>query len=550
MPANDPTDSPAEFRGPAVRDTPGIGSLTLCGFLHEVCTAYATNEALVFDDPLAAGATVRWDYAELLGQSKRVAKALIAAGIQKGDFVGILMANRPEAVAALFGAAMAGAVAVPLSTFATRTELEFLAADAELKALLLQTAMGRRDFAADIASLGLEIPIAAVHGDAGTDLPTWEEFLAGGTDIGDGHLAKVCEEIEPHDLGLVIYSSGTTAQPKGAVHNHRAPTMQFWVQSKIFGRHQRTRMWTALPLFWTAGINTAMGSTLAAGGCFVMQEGFDAGVALRLMERERVTEPYTLPHQAKALEEHADWLGTDLSSLTCVYGKSVFNRHPTVSGDPNWLMPVGYGLSETCAFFAAHCSSDPKQQLRESIGRLLPGNVLRVVDPASGQTLGPGGEGELLIKGPTLMERYIGKTRAECLDEDGFFHTGDIGSFDASGFLHWTGRATEMIKSGGANISPAEIEVQLRACPPVKLSRVVGIPDDRLEQIAVLCVELKEGASATGDEIGSFLRERVASYKVPKEILFFGEGEIPMTASSTKVKDDELLKLIHERLSS
>jgi acyl-CoA synthetase (AMP-forming)/AMP-acid ligase II len=333
------------------------------------------------------------------------------------------------------------------------------------------------------------------------------------------------------------------------LHNHQAPTLQFWLQSELFGRHDDTRMWSALPLFWTAGMNTAMGATLAAGGCWVMQEGFDAGAALALMAREQVTEPYTLPHQATALAEHPDWLSTDLSSLRCVFGKSVFARHPSVTGDKNWQMPVGWGMSETCAFISALPSTSSRDSLRASLGRLLPGNRLRVVNPDSGVVLDRGEDGELLIQGPTLMEHYLGKTREQCVDADGWFHTGDIGHVDDDDNVHWVGRNNEMIKTGGANVAPAEIEVALRAFPAITLARVIAMADPRLGQIAVLCVELRDDAIVTSADIVAFLSERLASYKVPKRILTFGAGEIPLTASRTKVVDDELRILVSERLS-
>jgi fatty-acyl-CoA synthase len=231
-----------------------------------------------------------------------------------------------------------------------------------------------------------------------------------------------------------------------------------------------------------------------------------------------------------------------------VFGKSVFTRHPTVTGDATWNMPVGYGLSETCAFFAAHPSSATRELMKRSIGRLLPGNELRVVEPETGRVLGPNEVGELAIRGPTLMEHYVKRTRAECFDADGFFHTGDVGTYDEDGFVHFSGRRTEMIKTGGANVSPAELEVQLRACEPVKLARAVGVPDGVLEEIVVLCVELKDGTTATEDEIKGFLRQRVAAYKVPKRVLFFATGEIPMTGGETKVKDAALLALVQQRL--
>ena len=146
------------------------------------------------------------------------------------------------------------------------------------------------------------------------------------------------------------------------------------------------------------------------------------------------------------------------------------------------------------------------------------------------------------------MLRYLGEGEGDSLDADGFFHTGDAGHVDAQGYVHFSGRRTEMIKTGGANVSPAEIEVQLRAMPAVKLSRIVGIPDPRLDQVVVACITLKDGAEASGEEIRAFLKVRVAAYKLPRHVLFFADGEIPMTTSATKVRDDALLVLVHQRL--
>jgi fatty-acyl-CoA synthase len=542
------------FSGPPLETAEGIGALTMGAFLDEVGELHASSEALVFDDPLLDGATVRWTYTELRRQASRVGRALVAAGIEPGERVGIVMANRPEAVASIFGIASIGAVAVPISTFAARPELGYMLQRADITLVLAQERLLGRRFGDDLAELTAEVPslratVVLGQPTAGADQLTWDDFVAAGDAVDPTAFETRCAAVTPDDDALVIFSSGTTSAPKGVLHGHRAPCLQFWLQAQLFGRHQSTRMWAALPLFWTAGLNTAMGATLAAGGCFVMQETFEPGDTLRLLERERVTEPYTLPHQAAALEEHADWATTDLSSLTCVFGKSAFARHPTVTGDTNWVMPVGYGLSESCAFFFSHRSDTPRELTRQSMGRLLPGNRLRIVDVDTGDDLGPGAIGELAIAGPTLMKRYLGKEPADCFDADGYFHTGDEGSVDADGYVHYEGRRTEMIKTGGANVSPAELEVQLRACPPVKLSRVLGVPDPRLDQIVVACITLKDGAHATEDDIRAFLRDRVAAYKVPKRVLFFADGEIPMTTSATKVRDTELLALVERRLA-
>ncbi len=530
----------AEVTGPLVAAATGIGALTIGGFAEQVCATHSGREALVFDDPLLGGTTVRWTYGDLLREARAVARALLAAGVQPADRVAILMANRPEAVAAFFGAAMTGAIVTPLSTFSTRAELEQLLALAEPAALLGQTRMGSRDFAADLSGARCRVVLV------GRD---WDAFLREGEAVPGETLDAVAGRVTPDSDGLLIFSSGTTAQPKGVLHGHRAPTLQFWIQAQLFGRTPDSRMWTALPMFWTAGMNTAMGATLAAGGCWIMQEGFDAGQALALMMRERVTEPYTLPHQARALEEHPDWPTTDLSSLRQVYGKSVFTRHPSVHGDPGWQMPVGWGMSETCAFISAHPSDAGRDTMRRSMGKVLPGVEVRVSDLDSGEVVDLDSEGELLVRGATLMKHYLGKTPAECFDAEGWLHTGDVGHLDPAGELHWTGRRTEMIKTGGANVSPAEIEVQMRACPDVRLARVLGIPDERLDEIAVMCVELTEGAEADADSLRAFLRERLAAYKVPKRVLIFEAGAIPLTSSATKVRDDDLRRLVLARLS-
>ena len=553
--------------GPPLDGARDIGPLTLGGLLADRSSRFADHEALVFDDPLLDGRTVRWSYGELFQHSRAVAKALLAVGLGKGARVGILMGNRPEAVASIFGAALAGAVAVPLSTFSPPPELSYLMSHADLSVLLLQTTMGTRRFAEDVAGLCPTATGLAPFGDRhypylchaavlgspidAAELGSWERFLARGRAvITDEVLDAATEHVHPSDLALSIYSSGTTDRPKGVLHNHQAVALQCWVQARLFGRDESTRVWCALPLFWTAGITTALGATLAAGATWVMQERFDAGAALSLIEREQVTEPHTLAHQSRALEEHPTWATTDLSSCTRVYGKSVFSRHPTVTADPGWNMPVGYGLSETSSFFTASPSDAPREVVRNgSYGRLLPGNELRVIDPDTGRTLGANEQGELAVRGPTLMEHHLKRTRTECFDADGFFPTGDIGSFDDEGFVYFGGRRTEMIRTAGANVSPAEIEVQLQAHAAVKLARAVGVPDDVRDEIVVLCVELQAGGSATEDELTSFLAERIAGYKVPRHVLFFGPHEIPLNPSGTKVRDDALIALAKERLA-
>jgi fatty-acyl-CoA synthase len=511
--------------GPPLADAPGIGALTLGGVLDEAVGLFGPNEALVLDDELRGGATVRWTYDDLHRESRLVAGGLIAAGVEPGQPVGILMGNRPEAVAALFGIALAGGVAVLLSTVATPTEGERARALAEVDVVLTQTRLRGRDLP--------KVPgvLASVGGES------WDALRERGASLEPTTIDERSAGVGPEDPALVIFSSGTTSGAKGVLHAHRSPSLQCWMQARVFGRHPRTRLFSALPMFWTAGLNTALGATLAAGGCWVMQETFHATDALSLMARERVTEPYTLPHQTATLAELDAWETTDLSSLRSVFGKGAYARHPSVDGDRTWQMPVGYGMTETCSIVAVHDSTAGREQARHGLGRLLPGARLRVTDV-----------GELAVAGPTLMLGYLGRDPADCFDEDGFFHTGDHGHVDRHGIVHYEGRAGDLIKSRGVSVSPAELEVELRACPPVKLGRVVGVGDDSFDQLVVACVVPKDGATPDAEEIRSFLRSRVAAYKVPQRVLFFDAEEMPMTASDTKVRDDRLRELVQARL--
>jgi len=534
------------WEGPPLDAAVGGHRLTLADVVVEVAAAHGDREALVFDDPLRDRATVRWTYTELERRSRAVAAALVERGVGFGTRVGLLLGNRPELVASLFGTALAGGVAVPLSTFSTSDELVDLVGRSAVDGVVTQSRLLDRPLGREVRSLVASDDLPYLRWSAVVDEPAWAtEPPPVAAPLVERRRALVA----PGDPGLILFSSGTTSRAKGMVHVHRAPAAQFWLAADVYRRTPSSRVWAPLPLFWTAGLTTALGPTLAGGGTFVLQEAFEPGDALRLLERERVTEPYTLPHQAAALAEHPDWEGTDLSSLREVYGKSVFTRHPTVEGDPSWTMPIGYGMSESCAIVVSHRWSATRDEMRASTGRLMPGVRLRVVDPATGEHLAAGADGELVVAGPTVLDRYLGATREESLDRDGFLHTGDVGFVDEAGEVHWTGRRSEMIKTAGANVSPAELEFALRAHPGVRRSKVVGIPDERLGEVVVLCVEPSAGADPTAEELCSFLRERVAAYKVPRHVVFFAAGEMPSTGSDTKVRDDALVALVVQRLA-
>jgi fatty-acyl-CoA synthase len=205
-------------------------------------------------------------------------------------------------------------------------------------------------------------------------------------------------------------------------------------------------------------------------------------------------------------------------------------------------------MSETFTIVTSAPVDASRDILDESNGFLLPGNSMRILDPQTRQLLGPGEEGEILVKGATMMRGYVGLPPEACFDEDGFFHSGDTGYVDDRGLLHWTGRATELIKTGGANVSPVELETLLARHPGLLGAAVVGVPDDLLGEVVVACVVARDGAEVSEDDVRTYVREHMSSFKVPRRVLFFTVEELPVT-SSDKVQHAELRALALARIA-
>src|SRR5262249_20244227 len=253
-------------------------------------------------------------------------------------------------------------------------------------------------------------------------------------------------------------------------------------------------------------------------------------------------------HQLAELEDHPDWPSVNLSSIRHCEAFTSFGRHPTVNVEDAWSPRAAYGLSETCTIISSLPVDTPPAIRERSQGAILPGNLVRIVDRSHGDALPVDAIGEITVKGPTLMLGYVKKLPEECFDEDGFFHTGDAGYVDGEGYMHWTGRMTEMIKTGGANVSPVQIEETLLRHPGLKAALAVGIPDAKLGEMVVLCAVAHDGVPVAEDDVRDFLRGRIATYKIPRRVLFFDEAELSLTGNA-KIRSDELRKEALPRLS-
>lgn len=529
-------------------------ALTLGGFLADMAARFGEAEAIVIADGLRGGERVSWSYRRLFEEARKVASALAAAGLAKGERVGLLLGNRPEFVAALFGTAMAGGLPVTFSTFSTPAEMDVLLAQSQVGTVLTQREIAGRSLPTLIARGAGAAQVApylyrviVLHGGEIAGTQDWDQFLAAGQAIDPALLAAREAAVSPSDYGVVIYTSGTTGVPKGVVHYHSTLVSQFYWQAEIFGRYPGIRVGSPFPLFWSAGMVTVLGSTLAAGGTYVAEEVFEPAATLATIARERVNEWYGFPTHTAALAEHPDWPTADLSSMTRTQGYFEFEGHPNVRPDPSWNYLVAYGMSESCTLLTSHLSTTPIAEARRDAGRALPGFELRIIDPQTGAALAPGNEGEICARGRAMMAHYLGQRREDSFDPDGFFHTGDLGLIDAEGALHWTGRLKDMIKTGGVNVAPSEIEAAATALGSLKLCRAIGVPDARLGEKIVLCAVREDESAIDEATIRATLRQTLAAYKVPRSVLFFAIEDYPLTASG-KVRDDELLKLALARL--
>lgn len=551
------------FSGGPVEAQPGLGALTLPGYLAEITQRYAEREAVVFHE--TDGTVSRWTYAELYRRAQQVACALVASGQPKGGFVAVLMTNRPEWLASVFGILLAGGTAVPLSTFSTAEELAYLIKTSCASTLIFEAGVLKKDFARVIAELepatatsqpaqlrSTRFPflrrLVAVRGSENGAIETWEGFLTSGEGIDHALVEARATAVKPSDPALLYFSSGSTGRPKAILNSQRGVAIQFWRWAYQLGLPSdgTVRGWGANGFFWSGAFAQAAGATFSCGGSLVLQRTFDAEIALGLFQKERVNYLTCWPHQYSQFPEVPNYADADLSSLKYITRGTAIESHPSI--DTDWVEPTcSYGSTETFTFNCGIANSVPQVEWNNCHGRPFPGNTVKVVDPFSGAILPVGERGEIAVKGATLMLGYIGVPADETLDDEGFFRTGDGGYFDEEGRLYFEGRLNDIIKTGGANVSPLEIDAMLSSAPGVKMSQTVGVPHADLGEMIVSCVVPTDDSSLDETLLREQLKLRLASYKVPRRILGVTEQELSFTGSA-KVRTAALRELAAQKL--
>ncbi|WP_373077612.1 class I adenylate-forming enzyme family protein [Zhongshania sp.] len=558
------------YAAPPLAEEPGIGALSIPGYLREVSERYRDSEAVVMH---GVDGVQRWTYQDLWARSVEVAKALIASGVSKGSRVGILMTNRPEYLSALFGTAMAGGEFVVLSTFSTPSEMEHMLSVSGISVLLLEDQVLKKDFVDVINGLEPKVLSAAageiysekfpflkslvwlrgVTAEGATErdpasIPayeSWQSFLAKAQGISDGVVEARAQTVHPADAGGVFFSSGTTSLPKAIRQSQRAFTLQFWRWPRLWNLQEPARCWTGNGFFWAGPMTIVVGNALSTGGALIMQPLFDADSALKMISAEKVTLMNGRPHQWARMKASPNWDAADFSSLRYITKGEIILTHPTANTD--WELPNAFGTTETMSILSSFVSGDPANADTANFGPILPGNIIKVIDPLSGEIVPMGERGEVCIKGPTLMMGYIGKAPDEIFDAEGFHRTGDGGYIDDKGHLFWEGRLNDIIKTGGANVSPQEVDTAIAAYPGIKRTQTIGVAHETLSEMVVSCIVAVDGVSIEPQELVAFLKARLASFKVPREVLVFSEAEYPLTGNE-KVKAGDLKALANKRL--
>ncbi|WP_372780768.1 class I adenylate-forming enzyme family protein [Litorivivens sp.] len=550
-------------KGIPLSEEEGVGALTLGSFLKEVSTRYADCEAAVMR---TGDSAQRWSYKDLWNDSVRLARALVAKGVTKGTRVGILATNRYEFLTSTFGTALAGGVATTMNTFSTAAELEILLESSACSVLLFERKVLKKDFADILIELEPQLKSCAPgelrsrkfpflrhlsmmdseSGEGGIE--GWEAFQACADETPMALIDSILENVVPADPGVLFFSSGSTGKPKGILSAHRGVCLQMWRWRQWLQFGDDVRSWSANGFFFSGNFAWALGSTLSAGGSMILQPTFQAEEALSLIEQEKVTFIAAWPHQWAQLTDAKNWNDVDLSSLVYIDKNSPVAAHPTVNS--NWVdAQKAYGNTETFTISSMFPANTPDDIAAGTHGIPVAGNTFKIVDPLTGEIKPIGESGEIAVKGPTLMLNYIGIPMDDVLDDEGFFRTGDGGFFDERGRLHWEGRINDIIKTGGANVSPVEIDIVLAKCPGVKVTKTVGVPDELLGEIVVSCIVPVDGAEITEDQVRNFAKEKLAAFKVPRRVLFFAEDELEMTGSA-KVKAKELIEQAVQRLAA
>lgn len=504
---------------------------------------WGAREALVFKDR-------RWTWLEFSAEVDRAARALLAIGVQPQEKVALWMNNKPEWLFLMFAVWKIGAVLVPLNTRYRGDDIEYVITQSNTGTIISDDRSGPVDY---LAMLREVLPDTAGGDPAAQSLAgfpdlrrivfvgeqqlpgsyAWPEALALGATISDDALAARAAAVDPDGLALIGYTSGTTGNPKGVMHTH-INIRNCIERASIMGLSLTDTEINYLPMFHLYGFSEVALLCIVSGAKQIMMDVFDADEALRLIEAERVTIAHGFDTHWKDLLEAQARSPRDVSSLrlgTLPSGTDA--TIPIAERAQDVFCPTisGFGMTEIWAFVSVSSPTETREQRVYASGMPMPGVEYRIGDPETSAPVPVGEPGELLVRGYTVMQGYYKKPEATAASftADGWFRTGDMAKQREDGRFVFLGRYKDMLKVGGENVSPAEIEARLMGLDGVRAVAVVAYPDPRLHEVAIAYIIRNEGSRLSEEDVLASLRGHVASFKIPRHVLFV--DEFPMTPS-------------------
>lgn len=469
--------------------------------------------------PLLITDTEELSYAEADRRSAHLAARLVGLGAAKGTHIGLLYPNGAAFVVGFLAAARLGAPVIPLSTFATAPELQDQLTDSDAEILLAADSFREHDYAERLS---------------GVSAPALRHIVVGGVleaDPADRVLLAALEaDVDGCDPLAVVYTSGSTGTPKGAVHTHQALLGHQRNLNAIRALSADDRLFCVSPFFWIGGLAFGLLATLVAGSTLVCSTAADAGVTLDLLERAKPTTTNGFAAGVAHLTRHPSFPARDLSAIRRG------NLYPIMAADTRPADPElrhnMLGMTEAGGVVLI-CGDDGDQpeHRRGSFGKPAPGFETRIVHPDTAAPVEVGDTGELCIRGPYLMQHYHKRSREECFDPDGWFHTGDLVRVSDEGFYYYLGRRDAMIKTAGATVSPAEVEKAIATVTGGMVAHVFGVDDPQRGQLVAAVVIVDRVDDFDEASLRRKLAAVVSSYKVPRRFAALTAAQVPLRSS-------------------
>ncbi|MBM3941315.1 MAG: AMP-binding protein [SAR202 cluster bacterium] len=532
---------------------------TLGTLLDEAAERWGPREALYY-------AGQRWSFAQLQAEVNLAARAFVRLGIQPGDKVSLWMPNRPEWLYCFFALAKVGAVTVPINTRFRTNDLEYVVRQSDSTTLITVDRSGPVDYLGMVREVCPEIKWGnpndlrparfpelkrvLVLGDSpypGTH--RWDEAMAAGEAAPQEEVERRHQRVGPDETVVIMYTSGTTGFPKGVMHCHNVQRTVMDLASRM-GVTSRDVILMYLPLFHCFGLYMGPLMSVISGARMVLTTLFDPGEALRLIQQERATILHGFDTHFHALTTHPDCEKAHRSSLRIgILAAGMASSEPAARRAQKLLCPTlsAWGMTEVGVGAALSFLDSPEDDRCLTSGYPLPGYEFKVFDPATGAVVPPRSMGELWVRGYGLMQGYYKKPEetARIIDPEGWLHTGDVVTMREDGVIRFLGRYKDLLKVGGENVDPVEVERLLLNHPAIDQVQVVGVPDLRLSEVPCACVVPKAGQQVANEELAALCRGKLASFKIPRHTLIM--EEFPMT-SSGKVQRFRLREMAVEKL--